>query len=96
MISSVPYSKKHTISRETLQLHDFAENTDDFADHKIYPAIPATPLKVEKTPTADAVKADLHSGVESAYSAKTQPTPLKTDTFLARKMAELKGRYDAS
>jgi hypothetical protein len=51
---------------------------------------------VEKTPLADTVEADMHSGVKTTYPAKTQPTPLKTDTFLARRMAELKGRYDAS
>jgi hypothetical protein len=95
LLSSVPYNKKHTISRETLQLHDFAENTDDLQDDKIYPAIPATPLKVEKTPIADTVEADSGSGVKTAYPAKKQSTPLKTDTFLARKMAELKGQQNA-
>lgn len=90
LVSTVPYNKKHTISRETLQLHDFAEITEDFADAKIYPAIPATPLKQEKTPLAAVVEVDLPSGVKSTYSAKNASTPLKTETFLARRMAELK------
>ncbi len=90
LISSVPYNKKHTITKETLQLHDFAEITEDFADAKINPAYPATPLKSEKTPLAAVVEVDLPSGVKSTYPAKNASTPLKTETFLARRMAELK------
>lgn len=96
LISSEPYSKKAQITKDTLQLHDFAESTEDFADDKINPAYPATPLKLEKTPLADAVEVDSVSGVKSVYPAKNASTPLKSDTFLARKMAELKGVQNES
>ena len=95
LISNVPYNRKAQLSKDTLQLHDFAESTDDSADDEINPAYPATPRKHEKTPLAVPVDVDSVSGVESANPAKKQSTPLKTDTFLARKMAELKGQQNA-
>lgn len=95
LISNVPYNKKAQLSRDTLQLHDFAENADDFQDDEINPAYPATPLKDKKTPLAVPVEVDSVSGVELANPAKKQSTPLKSDTFLARKMAELKGQQNA-
>lgn len=96
LISSEPYSKKSQITKDTLQLHDFAENADDFVDRKINPAYPATPLKDKKSPVADAVDADSVSGVELAYPAKNASTPLRSDTFLARKMAALKQQKDTN
>lgn len=92
LVSTVPYNKKHTITKETLQLHDFADNQDGFADQQNLPCYPATLLKSEKTPIADTVEADLVNRVEMANPVKTQSTLLKSDTFLARKMAALQQR----
>jgi hypothetical protein len=94
LISTVPYNRKHTISKETLQLHDFAEITEDFANQQNLPRYPATPLNDEKTPLADVVDMDSVSGVKTANPANPVVHPAKIGDFLARKMADLKQAQD--
>ena len=90
MISTVPYNKKQNLTRETLQLHDFTENPDDFTEVQNLPRYPATPLTDEKTALPVAVEQDLVSGVKTTTPANPAFTPLGSDTFLARRLAELK------
>jgi uncharacterized protein YukE len=49
LISTRPYSKRETLTRETIQIHDFTQETADFLILQNQPRYPATPLKNEES-----------------------------------------------
>lgn len=93
LISSSTYSKKTALTKETIQIHDFADEDDDFTEVQNQPRYPATPLKNEKTALQTPTTANFVSGVKMANPAKEEVNPAKNTTIgplLAKFMKESK------
>jgi hypothetical protein len=73
LISARPYSRKETLTRESIQIRDFAEENPGFLNLQNQPRYPATPLKSEEN-VKNLLESIGYSG--DTLAGLNPPTPL--------------------